>query len=67
MAKSVPYSERKFDRANQIQYNTDYQKDHYDRLSILLPKGYREKVKAAAEREGLSNAQYIKKLIDENT
>lgn len=36
-----------------------------DRLSIALPKGSREAIKAAADRAGQSTNAYIKQAVDE--
>lgn len=38
--------------------------DKFDRLVILTPAGTKERIKAAAP--GLSMAQYVNKLIDED-
>ena len=35
----------------------------YDRLNILVPKGEREKIKAVADRKGLSLNAYVTELI----
>ena len=31
----------------------EYNKSKYDRVSVMLPNGYRDQVRAAAEKEGL--------------
>lgn len=31
-----------------------YTRRHYDRMTLLLPKGYRERLKAVAEHKGVS-------------
>ena len=38
--------------------------DKFDRLVVLCPAGTKERIKAAAP--GLSMAQYVNKLIDED-
>lgn len=65
MANSIPYSERKFDRKHANEYGYQYKKDHYDRINLQLPKGYKEKLKAAAEKEGLTMTEFIKKTFDD--
>ena len=39
--------------------------NNLDRLSIALPKGSREAIKAAADRAGQSINGYIKQAVDE--
>ena len=46
-------------------YNNDYKKLNYDRLNFVMPKGTKEKIQAAAEREGISNAEWIRRAISE--
>lgn len=65
MAKSIPYTERKFDKKKKNQYDANYARENYDRLGLYLPKGYKEKLKEAAEKEGISVTELIKTLIDD--
>lgn len=37
----------------------EYNKSKYDRVSVMLPNGYRDQVRAAAEKDGLSLNAYI--------
>ena len=46
-------------------YNNDYKKLNYDRLNFVMPKGTKEKIQAAASREGISNAEWIRQAIAE--
>lgn len=62
--KSIPYSERKFDRAHANKYQADYVKEHYDRVEFRLPKGDKQVIKDAAAKEGLPVSEWIRKLID---
>ena len=43
-----------------------YVKAHYDRVTLNVPKGYREKIAKQAENNGESVNGYIKRLIDED-
>lgn len=52
----------KFDFAK---YNQEYKKLNYDRLNFVMPKGTKEKIQAAASREGISNAEWIRQAIAE--
>lgn len=45
-------------------YMNDYNKENYDRFTLLLPKGKKERVKAAAAAAGMSTSEYINALID---
>ena len=42
-----------------------YMQKAYDRLNVLVPKGRREKIKAAASAAGESMNQYVVKAVDE--
>lgn len=39
---------------NRFKYNNQYAKDNYDRISVFVPKGTREKWKAIAAERGQS-------------
>ena len=43
-----------------------YNEKAYDRVNLTMKKGYKEKVKAHAEAQGLSLNGYINKLIAED-
>lgn len=42
-----------------------YMKNNYDELKVRVPKGKKEKIKAAAESSGKSLNGYINEAIDE--
>lgn len=44
---------------NQIEYINAYNREKYDRITILVPKGRKEEIKATAKKEGLSVNEYI--------
>lgn len=49
---------------NKIEYDNQYAKEKYDRIPIMVPKGDKEKIKAAAEKRGYkSTNEFIKALI----
>ena len=58
-----PEASEKFDWNK---YSTQYQKDHYTSIKVTIPKDsdIKERIKAAAERAGLSVNQWIIKAID---
>lgn len=49
-----------------VKYVNDYNAEHYDRILVALPKGYREKLKAAAQAQGVSMTELIRSAIDSN-
>ena len=42
-----------------------YNEKAYDRINLTMPKGKKEQIKAAAEREGISVNAFINQAIDE--
>ncbi len=44
---------------------TKYVKDHYDRISVTVPQGKRDLIKAHAESQGESVNGFINRAIDE--
>ena len=44
---------------NQNTYINAYSKEHYDRVTILLPKGDKDKLKSAAEYDNMTVTQYV--------
>ncbi len=48
---------------NVTEYKNQYNKEHYERIGIYLPKGYREKIKTAAKELNMSVNEYIFTLI----
>lgn len=50
--------------SNQRRYIDDYKKQHYDRINIFLPKGYKDDIKKLAESENLSVSKFILKCIE---
>lgn len=55
------YREVKFD---QIAYNNAYAKEHYDKITIVVPKGTKGKFKDAAKESKLSVTQYILQAVE---
>ncbi len=50
---------------NQIKYQQEYNKKNYDRMEILMKKGKKEAVKAAAKAEKQSVSEYVMQAVDE--
>ena len=51
-------------RANK-KWNDENLSTRYDHIHLALPAGYRERLKAAADQEGESVNEYIRKAIDQ--
>lgn len=49
-----------------IKASNKYNAKAYDRVSLMLPKGNRDIIRAYAEAKGLSLNAYINKLISED-
>ncbi len=49
---------------NQFEYQNNYIKEKYDRISLIVPKGRKEEIKKKAAAEGKSVNEYINSLID---
>lgn len=48
---------------NRTEYKNQYAKDHYDRINMQIPKGYKERIKARADSLGVGMSDYIFTLI----
>ena len=48
---------------NQISYQNSYNKEKYDRISLMLPKGENDRIKTAAVAAGESVNEFINKSI----
>ena len=47
-----------------IKYNNEYNKQNYDRISLMLPKGKKKLIQQAAKVQGISTNQFINAQID---
>ena len=54
------------EKFDQTKYNTQYKRDHYYELSVLVPKdnGYKERIQELAAREEISVSRWILKAIE---
>ena len=48
-----------------VKYKNDFNKETYDRISLLVPKGRKEVIKAKATSMGLSMNEFISLAIEE--
>ena len=46
-----------------IAYNNDYNRDNYDRISLMVEKGKKDRIKTAATLTGESVNSFINRLI----
>lgn len=44
---------------DKVKYDNEYIKANYDRISLLTPKGSREKLKAEAKKHGLDSVSAL--------
>lgn len=48
---------------DQNKYTNEFKKEHYDRITVLVPKGTKARWKAAAQRRGKSLSAYVFDLV----
>ena len=53
------------DKSKAIEYNNEYNRDAYDRVSLMLPKGQKAIIKAHADAHGESLNGFINRAIKE--
>lgn len=53
------------DGKNMIQVIAKYNKEHYDRLEMKVPKGKKEKIVAYAKKHDGSLNKFLNRLVDE--
>ena len=53
---------KKFDK---VKYNNSFNKESYDRFSLMLPKGKKEIIQEYAKRNGESINAFVNRAIDE--
>lgn len=51
------------DKQQMYDYNNNFQKEKYDVLRVLVPKGEGETIKAAAKAAGMSTSAFILSAI----
>lgn len=53
------------DKKAAFAYINKYQKEKYDRITIMAGKGKKEKYRTAAKEAGMSLSAFIEKCVDE--
>ncbi len=51
---------------NRTTYKNNYNKDHYDRINLVLPKGQKESLQSECRKMNLSINEYIRILIEDD-
>ena len=49
--------------SRKTEYNNRYNKEHYDRINMFMPKGYKEQIKSKADEFEIGLSEYIFTLI----
>lgn len=47
------------EKEKELSYIAQYQKEKYDRITVMSPKGTKDKVKAAAVLKGMSSSEFV--------
>lgn len=47
------------EKGKELSYIAQYQKDNYDRITVMSPKGTKEKLKAAATLRNMSVSEFV--------
>ena len=50
---------------DQVKYQNEYNKQKYDRTTIMTPKGKKDEIRAAAKAAGMSMNEFIVSAIEE--
>lgn len=47
------------DRKKELSYIAQYQKDNYDRITVMAPRGTKDQIKKAAELKGMKISGFV--------
>lgn len=53
------------EREKELSYIAKYQKDRYDRITVMADKGKKEEYQAAAKVKGMSLSAFVMLCVDE--
>ncbi len=53
------------DKKEAYKYVNNYQKENYDRITVMAAKGKKEEYKAAAKLRGLTLSAFVMECVDE--
>lgn len=51
-------------KEKELSYIAQYQKDNYDRITVMAPKGTKEEIKKAAELKGTNISAFVLDCIN---
>ena len=51
------------DKGKELSYIAQYQKDNYDRITVMAPKGTKCQIKAAAELKSVSVSSFVLECV----
>ena len=51
------------EKEKELSYIAQYQKDNYDRITVMAPKGTKEDVKRAADLKGVKMSTFVLECI----
>lgn len=52
------------EREKELSYIAQYQKDNYDRITVMAPKGTKEEIKKAAELKGMKISGFVLDAVE---
>ena len=50
---------------DQVKYQNEYNRQKYDRITIMVPKGKKEEITQAAKAQGLSRNEFLVRIVEE--
>lgn len=53
------------EKFDQIKYQNEYNKQNYDRVTFMVPKGKKDVIKESAKVKGESMSEYIWKAVQD--
>ena len=51
------------DKGKELSYIAQYQKDNYDRITVMAPKGTKDQIKAAADLKSVSVSSFVLECV----
>ncbi len=50
---------------DQVKYQNEYNRQKYDRITIMVPKGQKEEITQAAKAQGLSRNEFLVRIVED--
>ena len=51
------------DKGKELSYIAQYQKDNYDRITVMAPKGTKDQIKSAADLKSVSVSAFVLECV----